>query len=78
MGLAIVFKFADGTSEDVCMCYSSFSRKVMTIDDMIKWDFNDCEGTYSGPALEFLIDRLIASGYLFKKYDPMPIKATFC
>jgi hypothetical protein len=78
MGLGIVFYFQDGKRESVCMCYSSFSTRVMDLDDMIRWGFTDHDGEYTGAALEFLVERLVASGYLEKKYDPMPTVAVFC
>lgn len=78
MGLSICFYFKEGKDDTVNMCYSSFSEKVMDLEEMIKWGFTDHDGQYTGPALEFLIDRLVAAGYLKEKYDPMPIKAVFC
>ena len=77
MGLAIVFHFADGKEDEVNMCYSSFRRKVMSLSDMKKWGFSDCDGQYEGEALDFLVNCLVASNYLRKKYDPMPILAVF-
>jgi hypothetical protein len=44
------------------MCYSSFSKKVMELEDMIKWGFTDHDDHYTGDALKFLVVRLIASG----------------
>ena len=78
MGLGIVFYFADGKKDEVNMCYSSFSNRVMGLDDMIKWGFTDHDGHYVGEALNFLVNRLVASNYLPEKYDPMPILAIFC
>jgi len=67
MGLCIELHFADGTIEDVHMCYSSFSGRVMTLEDMEEYGFTDHDGEYTGRALEFLIERLEESGYLAKK-----------
>ena len=77
MGLSIVFYFSDGKEETVNMCYSSFSTRVMRLEDMEKYGFSDWEGSYVGEALDFLVDRLVASRYLSEKYDPMPILAEF-
>jgi len=78
MGLDIKFYFADGKEDEIHMRYSSFSNRVMGLDDMIKWGFTDHDGHYRREALNFLVDRLVASGYLEKKYDPMPVLAIFC
>ena len=78
MGLCIDFYFADGRKDYVSMCYSSFSNTVMDPDDMLEWGFSDWEGQYMGEALNFLVERLVASGYLEKKFDPMPLIAVFC
>ena len=78
MGLTIVFYFADGKEDKVNMRYSAFSNTVMGLDDMIMWGFTDHDGQYAGEALNFLVNRLVASNYLQKKYDPMPILAIFC
>ena len=78
MGLAIVFYFANGKEETVYMRYSSFNNRVMGLDDQIKWGFTDYDGYYVREALNFLVDRLVASNYLQEKYDPMPILAVFC
>lgn len=77
MGLSIHFYFEGGKQDYLSMCYSSFSTKVMDLEDMIRWGFTDHDGHYTGAALEFLVNRLVASGYLKKKYDPMPIIAVF-
>lgn len=77
MVLLIVFYFSDGEEEVVTMRYSSFSTTVMSLDDMEKYGFSDWEGSYVGEALDFLVDRLVASEYLREKYDPMPIRAVF-
>jgi len=68
----------DETTFDVNMCYSNFSRRIMHLSEMIKWGFTDHDGCYEGEKLEFLINRLVLSGYLEKKPNPMPIKAIFC
>jgi hypothetical protein len=78
MGLDIVFYFKDGTTTNIHMCYSNFSGRVMNLYDMIKWDFTDHDGTYTGLRLEFLMYRLIQSGYLKARYSPKPYKAEFC
>ena len=79
MGLSIYFYFKNKDECDVVnMRYSSFSNRVMHVEDMVKWGFTDHDGHYTGAALEFLVDRLVASGYLQEKYDPMPIIAVFC
>ena len=78
MALGIVFYFANGKREEVNMCYSSFSETVMCLDDMKKYGFTDYDGHYVGEALNFLVNRLVASNYLQEKYDPMPILAVFC
>ena len=77
MGLSICFYFKEDRDDTVNMCYSSFSEKVMNLEEMIKWGFTDYDGQYTGSALEFLVDRLVAAGYLQEKYDPMPIIAVF-
>jgi hypothetical protein len=77
MGLSIYFYFEDGKVDNVSMSYSSFSGEVMDLDTMIQWGFTDHDGHYTGAALEFLVNRLVASEYLEKKYDPMPIIAIF-
>lgn len=78
MGLGIIFYFEDGTEKYVSMCYSSFSRYVMTYEDMVEWHFTDHDGTYTGAALDFLIERLVISEYLEKPFNPKPFKAIFC
>lgn len=77
MGLSIYFYFNTDKSDVVNMRYSSFSNKVMNLEEMVKWGFTDHDGHYTGAALDFLVDRLVASGYLQEKYDPMPIIAVF-
>lgn len=77
MGLSIYFYFEEDKSDVVSMRYSSFSNKVMDLDEMVKWGFTDHDGHYTGSALEFLVDRLVAAGYLQEKYNPMPIIAVF-
>ena len=78
MGLAIVFYFADGKEDTVYMRYSSFTTRVMKLEDMRKWGFTDHDGSYAGEALNFLVNRLVASNFLPEKYNPMPILAIFC
>lgn len=78
MGLSICFYFEKDKNDTVNMCYSSFSKYVMNLEEMIKWGFTDHDGVYTGAALEFLVNRLVAAGYLQEKYDPMPISAEFC
>lgn len=77
MGLSIYFYFEDGKQDSLHMCYSSFSNRVMDLEDMIRWGFTDHDGHYTGAALEFLVNRLVASGYLKQKFDPMPMIAVF-
>jgi hypothetical protein len=76
MGLSIYFYFEEGGYKSISMCYSSF-HEVMDCNEMDKWGFTDHAGRYTGAALKFLVDRLVARGYLKKKYDPMPIIAVF-
>jgi len=76
MGLCIDFYFADGTKDYVSMRYMDFW--VMDYDEMLEWGFSDYEGQYMGEALNFLVERLVASGYLEEKFDPMPLIAIFC
>ena len=78
MGLSICFYFEKDKSDTVSMCYSSFSKYIMNLEEMIKWGFTDHDGVYTGAALEFLVNRLVAAGYLQERYDPMPISAEFC
>jgi hypothetical protein len=78
MGLDIVFYFEDGSTTNIHMCYSNFSRRVMSLEDMIKWNFTDHDGTYTELKLAFLIYRLVQSGYLKECYNPKPYKAVFC
>jgi len=60
MGLDIEFHFNDGSTYNVHMCYSSFSRRVMSLEDMISWGFTDHDGCYTGNRLDFLISRLVS------------------
>lgn len=68
----------DGTTFNVNVCYSNFSRRIMHLSEMIKWGLTDHDGCYEGEELEFLISCLVLSDYLEKKPDPMPIRAIFC
>jgi len=78
MGLDIEFHFDNGRIHKVHMCYSNFSNKVMSIQDMIKWGFTDHDGNYIEGQLDFLIDCLIRSRYLKKSFDFRPFIAKFC
>lgn len=77
MGLAIIFYFVDGSYHCVSMCYSSFSGKVMQPFEMRKFGFSDHSGVYTGIQLEFLIFRLLESGYLKENFTSQPIRAEF-
>jgi len=79
MGLAIEIYLADGTVHTIAMCYSSFSRKVMNPDEMVKYGFTDYDGVYEGVQLLFLITRLVRSGYLETgEFESPPLTARFC
>lgn len=78
MGLDIEFHFSNGQVYNVHMRYSSFSNRVMSIQDMIKWGFTDHNGCYIEGQLDFLLNCLTRSSYLKKPFDPRPFKAEFC
>lgn len=78
MGLCIELHFENKTTIDVNMCYSSFNKKVMSLNEMIKWNFTDHSGCYEGKALRFLIQQLVKSDYLKKTPKLRPVKAIFC
>jgi len=55
MGLDIEFHFDDGRIHKVHMCYSNFSNKVMSIQDMVKWDLQTMMEVIQGISLIFLL-----------------------